>query len=452
MLELSEVNWFEGMFLRPHHFQAALRYFNSALSREIQRIQPYGWGIVSIQISEAELENFVFAIKSARLKMPDGTFVCVPENTDVEPREMKDSLDKTDGPMDVFFALPRLRERDPNTLPLGERPVDGYDRRYIVRLHEMVDENTGGNIQQIETRRLNGKIFFTGENTTGYDVIKISQVIRSGDSRNIPVLSLDFFPPVLELKALNPLYKLCQDVYHRLIAKNRMLISQVSEGNISFSGNIADAIQTMLKIQVTASFAALLRQIIETPHLHPYIVYLELCRLMGELSIFGKGIELHNIPSYDHDQLALCFRGICGQINQLLEQVIPSVYTRVSFEIRENQLKCGLREEWLTTDVEFYLGVESDYEEQTLFSKVDGIKLGAVSDIQFFTHRRLPGLGLQKLRRVPPGLPDRPNLYYFKIEQEGEFWKNVLHDKALAISGAIEPNMRFYLYVLSKTY
>ncbi len=452
MSKLSEINWSEGMFMRPHHFQAASRYFGSALSRETQQIQPYGWGIVSLQISEAMLENFVFDIKSVSMKMPDGTFVCVPDNANVESRELKMFLDKADGAIDVFFALPGLRDNAPNTLPLGEKSVDSYDRRYLVQLHDLIDENSGKNPQQIETRKLNGRIFFTGENTSGYEVIKIARVIRSGDSRNMPLLSSEFFPPVLELKASSTLYNLCQDIYHRLAAKNRMLISQISEGNLSFSGDIKDAIQIMLKLQITSGFAPLIRQLIETPHLHPYIIYLEFCRLAGELSIFSKDMKLpEDIPSYNHEQIDRCFQGICSQINQLLEHVISAVYIKAGFEKTGNQLECELKEEWLTPGAEFYLGVESDYKEEVVFGNIDGIKLGACTDISLFIQRRLPGLELQRLRRVPPGLPDRANDYYLKIKQEGEFWNNVLKNKRLALSGIVDPNMTFYVYVLSKS-
>ncbi|MFH1097766.1 MAG: type VI secretion system baseplate subunit TssK [Candidatus Desantisbacteria bacterium] len=446
---LPKVNWSEGMFLRPHHLQTASRYFSSSLSMEINQIQSYAWGIISLQISEAELENFSFAIKSARLKMRDGSFVSVPDNTDVEPREMKEFLNKADGSLDVFFALPRLRDKSLNTLPLDKKIESGYDPRYITHLYKVTDENTGENPQEIETKKLNGKIFFSGENVTGYETIKIARVIRSGDSRNIPVLSTEFFPPALELKAFSPLDKLCQDVYHRLAAKNRMLIAQVTGGNISFSGNIADAIQIMLKIQTTSSFAAIIRQLIETPHLHPYIIYLEFCRLAGELSIFGKNMEFSDIPFYDQDQLGVCFKGLCEQINQLLEQVISTVYNKVEFKEKNNRLECELKEEWATTGMEFYLGVESDYEEDIVFNKLERVKLGAVRDIPSFTAQRLPGLEKQRLRRIPPGLPDSNNTYYWRISQEGELWNNVLKDKIIAISGTIDPLMNIRLYILN---
>ncbi|MFH1860660.1 MAG: type VI secretion system baseplate subunit TssK [bacterium] len=448
---LSEINWSEGMFLRPHHFQAASRYLNQALSTGISQNQSYGWGIISLQVSEAQLENLIFEIRSARLRMPDGTFVCVPDNTDIGSREIQTALNNLNGEVDVFFALPRLREKTPNTLPLGEKALDGYDRRYIVHPENMEDENTGGNIQQLEVKKLNGRIFFGDENTSGYDTIRIARVIRSGDNKNTPILSKEVFPPVLELRASSTLHKLCQDIYHLIAAKNRILTAQVAEGNISIHSNVAEAIQIMLKIQTTASFAALIHQLIESPRIHPYTIYLEFCRFAGELSIFDKGMKLPDIALYDHNDLAVCFQKLCKQIEQLLEQVISVTYNNSKFDkIKENQLECVLKDEWLI-DSDFYLSIESDYEERLVFERVNNIKLGAVSDLTAFEQRRLPGLEIQRLMRIPPGLPDRKNVYYFKVKQEGEFWNNVSRDKVLAVSGLIDPKMTYHLYILSRT-
>ena len=131
--------------------------------------------------------------------------------------------------------------------------------------------------------------------------------------------------------------------------------------------------------------------------------------------------------------------------------MISVTYVKGEFEIKENQLECILRDEWLTDSMDFYLGIESDYEERIVFDRIDNIKLGAVSDLIFFTQRRLPGLEMQRLMRTPPGLPDRKNAYYLKVKQDGEFWNNVLKDKIIAISGLIDPKMTYHLYILRRT-
>ena len=41
--------------------------------------------------------------------------------------------------------------------------------------------------------------------------------------------------------------------------------------------------------------------------IHPFTAYLELCRLVGQLAIFGESRRAPKIPAYDHDDLGGCF-------------------------------------------------------------------------------------------------------------------------------------------------
>ena len=38
------VHWHEGMFLRPHHFQAADRHAARVLAQNVGLIRSHGWG------------------------------------------------------------------------------------------------------------------------------------------------------------------------------------------------------------------------------------------------------------------------------------------------------------------------------------------------------------------------------------------------------------------------
>src|SRR5262249_40660566 len=101
------VHWHEGMFLRPHHFQAAQRHwFHRAHldekwdhhygSRPPRRPHPsqaaqrpgsrrphpdekwdhhYGWGRPSVEIAPAALANKRFVVRSLRARLRDGTLV-----------------------------------------------------------------------------------------------------------------------------------------------------------------------------------------------------------------------------------------------------------------------------------------------------------------------------------------------------------------------------------------
>lgn len=444
-----EINWAEGMFLRPHHLQAATRHLHSMLNQAVETLQPYGWGIRRLEISDAALGNFMFTVQACQIRMKDGVWLSVPENADIEPRDFKEALDTSDGPMDVFIGLPRMRERDANTVGLGESPSD-FDRRYKVRLTEIIDENTGTNSQQIETRRLAGKLFFGDENSEGYDKLRIARLERSGGAQNVPLLDSGFTPSVLVLDAWAPLRELCHDIYHRLAATNRSLASQIVSRDVSFGSEGPGGAEAMLKLKVTNEYVVLLRQIINTPSIHPYNVYLEICRLTGELAVFGDRREAPDIPVYDHDQLGPCFFELSDQLERLLDSIVPTSYSRRAFEMVGNQLQCQLDDEWVEGETDLYIGIESDHDEERVVEEIGAIKIAATGDVSWINQRRLPGLRLQPVRRVPVGLPDRGGSYYYKVGRTGQLWEGVQRDKVLAVSGNVDPGMQMFVYILLK--
>ncbi len=78
------------------------------------------------------------------------------------------------------------------------------------------------------------------------------------------------------------------------------------------------------------------------------------------------------------------------------------------------------------------------------------MKLGTVADIPLLKQRRLFGLDVEMLKRVPSGLPAREDYFYFSIEKDGPYWANVVRDRIIAIAGATDPKMKFSLYIILK--
>ncbi len=81
MKKTPQVLWAEGMFLRPHHLQTAERYREEALAREVARIQPFFYGLASLDVAPDQLENFVFEIRDVSLKLKDGTALSMHTNS-----------------------------------------------------------------------------------------------------------------------------------------------------------------------------------------------------------------------------------------------------------------------------------------------------------------------------------------------------------------------------------
>ncbi len=449
MKKTPQVLWAEGMFLRPHHLQTAERYREEALQREIQRIQPFFYGLQSLDVAPDQLENFVFEIRDVSLKLKDGTALSSDSTLKISPRSFKNELDKAGGRMRVFAGVPVLRENAPNTFSPGEGPA-GVDRRYVAENAEALDENTGSNPQPVSVRRCNGKLFFGAESQEGYECLEVAVVERSGSGRNFPVLSREFIPSVTEIGASRTLQALCDGVTNRIEAKHRLLLTDVAQGRINMTSEGSSGWQAIIKLQILGSFLFLFQQLTRIPRIHPFNVYTEFARLAGELSIFDDGKIPVRIPVYDHEKLGPCFHETCRVIEALLEKIIASRFVKVDFVLRDDLLVADLLEEWVAAQTEVFLAIEADMEEKDLRGRIVTMKLGTVRDIPVLRQRRLFGLDLELLKRTPAGLPQREDYFYFKIEKEGPYWTNVVRDRNVALSDALDPKLKFSLYIITK--
>ena len=69
------VHWSEGLFLRPHHFQAADRYWTEALQTSEQWDHQYNYGIRRLELSREAIANYQFQVNACHARMKDGTLV-----------------------------------------------------------------------------------------------------------------------------------------------------------------------------------------------------------------------------------------------------------------------------------------------------------------------------------------------------------------------------------------
>ena len=449
MKKTPQVLWAEGMFLRPHHLQTAERYREEALQREIQRIQPFFYGLQSLDVAPDQLENFVFEIRDVSLKLKDGTALSSDSTLRLSPRSFKNELDKASGRMRVFVGVPVMRETAPNTFAPGEGPA-GVDRRYVAENAEVLDENSGRNPQPVGVRRCNGKLFFGAESQEGYECLEVAVVERSGSGRNFPVLSREFIPSLTELGGSRTIQALCDGVTNRIEAKHRLLLTDVAQGRLTIASEGTSGWQTIIKLQILGSFLFLFQQLTRIPRIHPFAVYTEFARLAGELSIFDDGKIPVKIPVYDHEKLGPCFHETCRVIEALLEKIVASRFVKVDFVLRDDLLVADLLEEWLAAQTEVFLAIEAEMEEKDLRGRIVTMKLGTVRDIPVLRQRRLFGLDLELLKRTPAGLPQREDYFYFKIEKEGPYWTNVVRDRNVALSDALDPKLKFSLYIITK--
>jgi type VI secretion system protein ImpJ len=439
------------MFLRPQHFQMFSRQLGGMVADVWRRTQPFLWGFSGLEIADDALETFSFALRRCEAVLRDGTWVQFPTNLRLHPRDFKEALNASDGRLPVYLAIPLLRESEANTVGLdGNGATGGLDLRYQVEAIEASDENLGGPTRPIEIRKLNGRLLFGDESREGYETVQVALLQRAGYGSNAPVLSPDFIPPLLNIAASPGLVKLGESVLHRVEAKHRYLRAEVAEGRIVLDTEGTGGWQPVFKLQIVGSFLHVLKQLTASPDIHPFQLYLELTRLAGELSIFEDDGDVLNVPLYDHDRLGECFHAIAYILERLLERILSGRFIRVEFKLEGDILIARLRDEWLTREAVIYLCIESDLSDRELLSRIETAKIGTSADLPLLKQRRLFGLDIELLKRTPGGLPARENLHYFSIAKEGPYWDGVARAREMAISGGVDPRLRFSLFIVLK--
>src|SRR5579872_7441669 len=102
------VHWHEGMFLRPHHFQAATRHLIEVGNRDSRWDVHYNWGLRAIDIDREALANNRLVVRSLQARLRDGTVVSVPPDGALPEIELKAALAR-ETTVTVLLALPSLQ-------------------------------------------------------------------------------------------------------------------------------------------------------------------------------------------------------------------------------------------------------------------------------------------------------------------------------------------------------
>lgn len=449
MSNLWEINWSEGLFLRPQHLQVFARQLRGLVTETWRQTQPFLWGLAAIDIAQDQLEAFTFSVRRFEAILKDGTRLHLPSNLRLDPRDFKEALNAApDGRLQVWVGVPVLREGEPNTAGAAAGAKE-QELRYRVDTIEAADENLGGAAQLLEVRKHNGRVFFGSESREGHECVPVALIQRAGYGSNQPVLSREFIPPVVEVSAWPALAKLAESVLHRVEAKHQYLRAEVAEGRIVLDATGSGGWQPIFKLQIVGSFLHVLRQLIGATGVHPFQVYLEFSRLAGELGIFEEeGADSVKVPLYDHDRLGECFNELVFTLERLLERILAGRFIRVDFQVEGELLLARLRPEWVGREGEIYLNIESDLDDRAVLGRIETAKIGASADLPILKQRRLFGLDIELLKRTPGGLPARENLHYFAIAKDGPYWESVARSLEVAVSGGIDARLKFSLYII----
>src|SRR5262245_43157127 len=269
------VHWHEGMFLRPHHFQAAARYAGRLSGLGDKWDLHYNWGLRSIDLDEAAVANNRLVITALKARLRDGTLVSIPEDGSLATVDLKPAFDQKPS-VDVFLGVPVFQPKRANVA------ADGLNEstRYGIETIPISDENTGQDELPLQVRRLNIRVLLSTDDMTGYETVPIARLEKLSAANAAPRLDVTYIPPVLACDGWKPLLNgILRNTYERIGSKIELLVGQALARRIAVDSLSAGDALIIAQLRELNEAYALLGILINAEGVHPFPAYVELCRL-----------------------------------------------------------------------------------------------------------------------------------------------------------------------------
>jgi type VI secretion system protein ImpJ len=423
------VHWFEGMFLKPHHFQASDRYLRERLRESEDWLHPHDWGLRSVRFDEDAVANYSLRLLACRVRFKDGTTLNVPEEATIDPLELRSALGQTAETM-VYLAIPAWQDSRAN----AERAHSEQNPRFLVSSLERPDENTGGDEEEIEFRHLQSRLLLEEQVTNGYEILPLARINRSGSPQAPPRIDRTYVPPILGVDAWAPLHEEVQALFRQIEAWIDQEATQLVGRRIAFDSQVLGDAERILRLSVLNAASALFQSVIFTQGLHPLLMYQELCRLLGQLSIFGETRRPIKVPGYDHDNIGPIYWEVITEIRRLLGELGQVPFHKRYFKLEGRRFMVHLDADWTLDTTRMYIGVETteltDSECDELMKGSDW-KLGSAEQVGTIFDRAEQGLKMEPLNRIPPALP--MGFVYFDVVRHPVYWKEVVRTRTLGL-------------------
>jgi type VI secretion system protein ImpJ len=461
------------MFLRPHHFQAAQRHIFHVNHLSEKWDQHYNWGLRTAELDLDALANQRLVFHRLQARLRDGTLVSIPEDGLLPVIDLKDAFGEEKS-LTVYLGVPISNLGKANVSSNGA--VEGA--RYMTDTQDLEDENTGLNPQSIQVRLLNLKMLLSTHDHAGYEVLPVARVKPADRAEATPELDITYIPPVLACDAWHPLLAgIIQQLYDRIGQKIQLQSDRVISGNITFDSQAAGDPGIFALLRVLNEAYCVLGTMTFAQGLHPFPAYLELCRIVGQLSIFGPERRPPELPRYDHDDLGGCYYQVKKYIDALLEEGPKQEYEERPFVGAGLRMQVSMEPRWMESIYQMFVGVKSSLTPEECINILTrgslDMKIGSSERVDSIFKFGSAGLRFQQNPRPPRALPNIPGLIYFEVSRSSQLeeWQHVQKSLTLAIrmnenkiagdiqgkkvftvktSGNQTTNLQFTLYVVKQ--
>ncbi|HEJ7990996.1 TPA: type VI secretion system baseplate subunit TssK [Serratia liquefaciens] len=411
--------WEEGAFLTPQQFQQQALWDAHVAQTVARMALANPWGVVTAEFDDGALALSRLNATRLVVRFPDGTLVDTDLCDNLPP--VCDLNGITADSVGVVLALPLLSAN-------GGNLDDGRDSERPRRWKQervSVQELAGHEQTDIPVLRHALTLRLAHQENTAWLTCPVARLVRNAQGQWIRDTA--FIPPMLALSGSPSLLARLRDLLYRLQARRLRLMDMRREANERMADFAVADVSLFWLLNALNSAAPVLSDLLESPALHPELVFRELVRLTGSLMTFSLEHDLKAIPAYRHEVPEQVFGPLLSLLDQLLEASLPSRVVPVMLKQDGAMWKGELHDARLREGADFWLSVRSSMPTHELQARFPQLcKAGSFDDVSEVVNVAMSGMTITPVSHVPAAIPVRLDNLYFALDLNSDSGRAML--------------------------
>ena len=396
------IQWHEGLLLTPQHFQQLSSRHEALVQYGTSLFAPFCWGVRRFKHDEVGLPAGKLRVLELEAVMPDGLVVSHGLHESGRDGVLEIDLGsqgESIGTRGVLVQLAVVARQNGNT--------NGDGQRYESFKGDLVaDEISKASSRTIP--RLKPRLSLTVGNKLPNDHVcfPLARIIYRDSSF---AFDEKFIPPVLAVPvkahdgdassaAAHGLSAMCTDVAQR-VRKRAMYLADDARASGSKS---RFGTETEIRTLMLSLVGALPRfeAVIQTGCAHPYMVYIALCGMAGQLSVLGLDMVPPAFNPYNHNDLYSTFHPVLEFIDRAMDQGIPVTYRSFPFKYHNGAYELQFDGTWMKKKLALGIKGEHGMTEAEIVDWGQSCFIGSKGRMDLLRANRVTGAGRKHADKV----------------------------------------------------
>lgn len=395
------IQWHEGLLLTPQHFQQLSSRHEALVQYGTSLIAPFCWGVRRFKHHAISLPAGKFRVLELEAVMPEGLVVVhgfASGRDDVLEIDLSKYADQMSYRGVLVHVAVAARQHGTSNGDMGryESFKDG----------PVADETSGGKSHAIH--RLKPRLtLHVGDKVPNDHVgFPIARVMQRDAS-----FTLDdtFIPPLLAVPiktsdsdvssiAGQRLGDMCSQV--ALHVRKRAMYLADEARNPAASDRFGGAAEIRTRMLSLVGALPHFEAVLQSGCTHPYLVYIALCGMAGQLAALGTEMVPPSFDPYNHNDLHSSFQPVLDFIDRVMDQGVPVSYKTFPFKYHEGAYELQFDGTWMKKQLAIGIRGERGMSEDEIVRWGESCLIGSQNRIGLLKENRIRGAVRKHADRV----------------------------------------------------